>query len=90
MERVKLVVVNENMLGYITPNLPNYVGILRSSILRGATYPENCGPYLLSPLDKTRLASEKDFDEAFGTFLKLGSIIGVRHGLENVFNIFEN
>lgn len=63
MERVKLVVVNENMLGYITPNLPNYVGILRSSILRGATYPENCGPYLLSPLDKTRLASEKDFDE---------------------------
>ena len=63
MERVKLVVVNENMLGYITPNLPNYVGILRSSILRGATYPENCGPYLLSPLDKTRLASEKDFDD---------------------------
>ena len=63
MERVKLVVVNENMLGYITPNLPNYVGILRSSNLRGATYPEHCGPYLLSSLDKTRLASEKDFND---------------------------
>lgn len=62
MERTKLVVVNENMLGYIIPELPNYVGILRSSILRGATYPENTGPYLLGSSDKTRLASEKDFD----------------------------
>lgn len=33
---------------------------------------------------------EKDFDESFGTFLKLGSIIGIHFGLEKVFNIFEN
>ena len=63
MERIKLVVVNENMLGYITPELPEYVGIFRSSILRGATYPETSGPYMLRSFDKTRLASEKDFND---------------------------
>lgn len=39
---------------------------------------------------KNSIMSEKDFDEAYGTFLKLGSIIGVHHGLENLFKIFEN
>lgn len=39
---------------------------------------------------KNSTMSEKDFDESFGTFLKLGSIIGIHFGLEKVFNIFEN
>ena len=39
---------------------------------------------------KNSIMSEKDFDEAFGTFLKLGRIIGIRHGLKNLFKIFEN
>ena len=39
---------------------------------------------------KNSTMPEKDFDEAFETFLKLGSIIGIRHGLKNLFKIFEN
>lgn len=62
MERTKLVVFNEHTLGYILPELPNYVQVLKESILRGATFrmfPDNS---LIHSTDKVRLASEKDFD----------------------------
>ena len=65
--KIKLVVVNEHTLGYIQPELPNYVGVLHASILKGS-------PILGSPLSSmesilinnshvVRLASKKDFDD---------------------------
>lgn len=63
MERVKLVVFNNHTLGYIQPELPNYVNVLRASILRGAP----CNDFhpdskVIGSKDEIRLASEKDFD----------------------------
>ncbi len=66
--KTKLVVLNENTLGYILPELPNYVQHLHASVLRGATGNTNS---LVGSLDKVRLASEKDFNEYnvhFGSF----------------------
>ena len=34
---------------------------------------------------KNSKMSEDDFDELFETFIKLGNIVGVRHGLKNLF-----
>ena len=34
---------------------------------------------------KNSKMSEDDFDDLFETFIKLGNIVGVRHGLENLF-----
>lgn len=79
MERIKLVVLNENILGYITPEQPNYVSVLHASILKGATYPNHCGPYLLGSSDKTRLASEKDFNDFRVSF----------QGYDNLTEIYE-
>lgn len=47
-------------------------------------------PNYANYVTKNSTMCEKDFDESFGTFLKLGSIIGIHFGLEKVFNIFEN
>ena len=62
MERIKLVVLNEHTLGYIMPELPNWVQVLHSSILKGAPFEMwPSSKYICSP-DKVRLASEKDFN----------------------------
>jgi len=72
MAKIKLVVLNEHTLGYIQPEMPKYVYYLRDSILKGA--PNNYNRQtntLLSPKDKVRLASEKDFEDfrcVFGSF----------------------
>lgn len=63
MERIKLVVLNEHTLGYIAPELPNYVFPLRASILKGATFETNASSKLISSSDNVRLASEQDFED---------------------------
>ncbi len=66
--KIKLVVLNENTLGYIQPELPNYVQHLHASVLRGAY---QSSPSLIGSTDKVRLASENDFSEYrvhFGSF----------------------
>jgi len=59
--KIKLVVVNENTLGYIDPRQPDTYGILHASIFRGATFELYPTPKHISSLDKIRLASKKDF-----------------------------
>ena len=72
MAKIKLVVFNEHTLGYIIPELPKYVQVLHDSILKGAPSNYNRTPdRLISPNDKVRLASEKDFADfrcVFGSF----------------------
>jgi len=63
MEKIKLVVVNENTLGYINPKTPNLLGVLHSSILKGAPFILYPGPRSIFETDKVRLASEADFEE---------------------------
>jgi hypothetical protein len=60
--KVKLVVYQEHTLGYITPELPNYVQILHSSVLRGSPKKsDNFGSFMAD--GSVRLATEKDFDD---------------------------
>ena len=61
MERIKLIVINENALGYIFPEQPNSIHLLSTSILKGCSWNE----WSTYPTkgNKIRLASEKDFDE---------------------------
>lgn len=63
MERIKLVVAKGHTLGYILPQLPNYLQILHGSILRGAPtrYPHGGGSIML-PKDH-RLATAQDFKD---------------------------
>jgi hypothetical protein len=64
MPEIKLVVVNENTLGYILPNETHKVGILHTSILKGQTiYKDSDGWMPLYDTDKVRLAKPEDFDE---------------------------
>ena len=39
---------------------------------------------------KNSKMSEDDFDVLFETFIKLGNIVGVRHGLENIYKQLED
>lgn len=59
--RIKLVVVNEHILGYIEPNKDGVLYILHASILKGAGFSSN-NIVMLSKMDKVRLASERDFE----------------------------
>jgi hypothetical protein len=61
--KTKIVVLNEHTLGYIIPQLPNYVQILHSSILRGSPYGLYPDSILIGSGDTIRLASSVDFDE---------------------------
>lgn len=63
MDRIKLVVVNENTLGYIIPEIPNQYSILHASILRGAIFEVNPSSKLINKSDKIRLASREDFED---------------------------
>lgn len=63
MQRIKLVVFNEHTLGYIAPELPQYVFPLRASILKGAPFETNESSKLISKSDNVRLASEQDFED---------------------------
>jgi len=61
--KIKLVVINNCMLGYIYPQTPNSAGILAASVIRGAV----CASQAIEPKavhpSEYRLATSKDFDE---------------------------
>lgn len=63
MERIKLVVINENTLGYIRPEQKHNYFVIHASILKGATFELHPHCKLLNKSDVVRLASKKDFDE---------------------------
>ena len=57
--KTKLVVFNEHTLGYILPETPKTLGILHSSILKGACFEVHPKSKHISSIDKVRLAKEK-------------------------------
>lgn len=61
--KTKLVVFNEHTIGYIMPELPEYIQPLHASILKGAPFETYPSSKLISKNDKVRLASEKDFSD---------------------------
>ena len=60
MSKIKLVVLEEHTLGYIHPEMPNSVGILHTSILKGSSYNYWTGSVILGN-KPVRLATEDDF-----------------------------
>lgn len=60
-KKIKLVVINENMLGYVDPRQPSVAGILASSVIHGASHSAKDGVYPLAG-SSVRLASEVDFE----------------------------
>lgn len=58
--RIKLVVINENTLGYLIPNT-KYAGVLRASVIKGSQF--NDLDHVLITGKKVRLASKEDFEE---------------------------
>ena len=61
-QKIKLVVVNEHTLGYIHPEMPNTVGVLQASVLKGATFQVHPEPFSTNG-KKVRLASKQDFED---------------------------
>ncbi|MEM6863573.1 MAG: hypothetical protein AAF575_00260 [Bacteroidota bacterium] len=59
--RIKLVVVDENTLGYIFSEQPNSIHVLRPSRLRGSHYPDFTS--IAHHGKNIRLASERDFKD---------------------------
>lgn len=62
-EKIRFVVINENMIGYVDPREPTSAGILSSSSIRGASFNWMNGSYPL-PVDGkgVRPAAYEDFD----------------------------
>jgi hypothetical protein len=60
--KIKLVVIDEHTLGYINPLLPEYAGVLRSLVAKGANFSVHNDPIHLGG-NTIRLATAKDFDE---------------------------
>jgi hypothetical protein len=61
--KIKFIVVNENILGYVLPSIPNSCQILSSSIVRGASVTWVNGSYPISSNGKNwRLATKTDFE----------------------------
>jgi hypothetical protein len=66
-ERVKIVVVDENTLGYIFPHQPNRCHVLHASILKGSW--EQNGSSFYIDKKKVRLANAATDDDEFRTHL---------------------
>jgi hypothetical protein len=65
-QKIKLVVVNENTLGYILPEFPKQVSVLHASILKGAYQGSIGNPIPIGEKwcnHNVRLANAKDFDD---------------------------
>jgi hypothetical protein len=58
-QKIKIVVINENCLGYILPEIPNKVQILHASILKGGNYYDGVSTMINKSV---RLAKKEDFD----------------------------
>jgi len=56
-------VLNEHTLGYTIDEMPGYLGILHTSVLKGSTFDRLSGPVVISPSDTLRPATKADFDE---------------------------
>ncbi len=72
MDKIKLVVVDENILGYVRPcqdenSWSYYAGILHASILRGAC--RHDGTTVLLKGREVRLATAQDFDNFRVSFI---------------------
>jgi hypothetical protein len=63
MEKIKLVVFNNHTLGYITPELKDYVQVLHTSVLKGYHTTVHPSSFYITKLDTVRLASPNDFDD---------------------------
>ena len=63
MDRIKLVVYNEYVLGYIIPEQPYMVNTLANSVLRGASFRMMFEPYYIGAHDTVRLADRQDFED---------------------------
>ncbi len=61
-KKTKLVVINEQNLGYILPDSPDHAGLLRASVLKGSSFNEQTGSIYIKHLS-VRLATKTDFDE---------------------------
>lgn len=64
-QRTKLVVVNEDTLGYIMPHAPNMLNVYRAKVTGGKSsrfFSYGCEHFMLNSSDVVRLANEKDFD----------------------------
>ncbi len=61
VEKIKLVVVDEHTLAFISPQSPGIAQVLRASVLKGSPYPE-LGSFPIA-FSNVRLASELDFLE---------------------------
>lgn len=59
--QIKLVVLNENIFGYIFPEQQNKVHILHASILKGAISQDGSSTYIKAS-DKIRPVNKSDFD----------------------------
>ena len=62
-DKIKIVVLDENVLGYIFPELPNFVSVLKSSILKGSSFPDFANIPIGKGSHFVRLATENDFEE---------------------------
>lgn len=62
MSKIKFVVINENILGYVDPRQPYHAGVLASSVIRGASHSWKDGPYPLPVNGRgVRPATGRDF-----------------------------
>ena len=64
IQKIKLVVVNENTLGYINPETNNLT-VFRASVIKGKSsrfFSYDNDVFQLNNNDKVRLASAKDFE----------------------------
>jgi len=59
---VRVVVVNENALGYIYPDKPTHLSVLRASIIKSSRFRSEDGPQRFWDSDVIRPATKEDFD----------------------------
>lgn len=61
-DKIKLVVYNNHTFGYILPEIPNEVQVLRDSILKGAPFAVHRDSFVINKGDKVRPVQRSDFD----------------------------